>query len=111
MKINGDKELTFDIWDTAGQEIHRSLARMYYNDAKAVIFVYDITAKKTFEEIKNYWYLQVLEKGPSDIIFVVAANKSDLYEIRDVEDEEGKKFAQDIGAIFASTSDKKLQYY
>ena len=38
LKISEGKELTFDIWDTAGQEQHRAIARMYYSDAKAVIF-------------------------------------------------------------------------
>ena len=106
LKISEGKELTFDIWDTAGQEQHRAIARMYYSDAKAVILVYDITNRKSFEEIKNYWYLQVVEKGSSDVIFALAANKSDLYQEQEVQNEEGKKFAEEIGAIFASTSAK-----
>ena len=106
LKISDGKELTFDIWDTAGQEQHRAIARMYYSDAKAVILVYDITNKKSFEEIKNYWYLQVVEKGASDVIFALAANKSDLFQERAVTDEEGKKFAEEIGAIFSETSAK-----
>ena len=52
-------ELTLDIWDTAGQEIYRSLNRIYYRDADIIIFVYDITKRKTFEEMKNYWYRQI----------------------------------------------------
>ena len=43
------KKIKFDIWDTAGQEKYRTLARIFYKDAVIIIFVYDITKKKTFE--------------------------------------------------------------
>ena len=49
------QKIKFEIWDTAGQETFRSLARMFYINASVCIMVYDITSKKTFEELKNYW--------------------------------------------------------
>lgn len=54
IKIN-NTEITFDIWDTAGQEKFRSLARVFYNNASVCIMVYDMTNKKSFEELKNFW--------------------------------------------------------
>jgi len=73
------KSLTFDIWDTAGQEKYRSLAKIFYKDAKAVILVYDVTNEKSFTEMKDYWYEQIKQLGDKDIILAIAANKSDLY--------------------------------
>jgi small GTP-binding protein len=61
------KAIKFLIWDTAGQERFRSIGKIFYNDAKAIIMVYDITNEKSFEEIKNYWYNQILEHSPKDI--------------------------------------------
>ena len=61
------KSLQFNIWDTAGQEIYRSLAKLFYTDTKAAILVYDITNKKSFEEIKKYWYNEVKEKSPDAV--------------------------------------------
>ena len=61
------KIIKFLIWDTAGQERFRSIGKIFYNDAKAIIMVYDITNEKSFEEIKNYWYNQILEHSPKDI--------------------------------------------
>ena len=61
-----DKTVCFDIWDTAGQEHYRSITKIFYKNAKIIIFVYDITRKKTFEEIKNYWYNEVKQNGPKD---------------------------------------------
>ena len=98
------KSIKFNIWDTMGQEKYRSMAQIFYKDARIVILVYDISNQKSFEGMKDYWYPQVKEKGPKEIILAVVANKSDLYELRQVEDEEGETFAKSIGAIFASTS-------
>ena len=102
----GDKNITLDIWDTAGQEKFRALTRIFYKNAKAVILVYDITDNRSFDEIKNYWYEQVKQNCHSDVIIAIAANKCDLYEQRQVSDEEGEEFAESLGALFASTSAK-----
>ena len=63
-----NKNLSFEIWDTAGQEKYRSLARMFFKDATVVLLVYDITNKNSFVEIKNYWMDLVKENGPKQII-------------------------------------------
>ena len=61
------KKIKFDIWDTAGQERFRSIGKIFYNDANVVILVYDITNKKSFEEIQNFWYNQVVQFCPKNI--------------------------------------------
>ena len=101
---NLEKAIKFDIWDTAGQERYRSMAKIFYKDAKVIIFVYDITSEPTFEGMKNYWYEQVKLNCEKDAILAVVANKNDLYNEQKVSDEVGQKFADDIGAIFQSTS-------
>ena len=100
------RNITLDIWDTAGQEKYRAIAKIYYKEARAVILVYDITDESSFNEMKEYWYEQVKLFARKDVIFAVAANKNDLDEERKISDEEGRKFANEIGAIFASTSAK-----
>ena len=104
IKITDEKSIKFDIWDTAGQEKFRSLAKIFYKDAKIIIYVYDITDKKSFDEIKNYWYKETSENFTGDVILALIGNKIDLYENEQVTDEEGKKFANQINAIFKTTS-------
>ena len=99
-----DKSLKVEIWDTAGQEQYRSLTKIFYKDATAAILVYDITRKKSFDEIKNYWYKQLLECAPSDIVVGLAGNKADLFDREQVSEEEAKEFAKEIKAIFRLTS-------
>ena len=50
-----NQKIKFEIWDTAGQEKFRALARVFYNNAAVCIMVYDITKKYTFEELNNFW--------------------------------------------------------
>ena len=103
------KLLKFEIWDTAGQEKYRSLTKMFYKDAKAVIMVYDVTRKESFEELKNYWIEQIKESSPTNIILVVAGNKSDLIEYETVDEGEARNFAKEISALFVSTSAKNSE--
>ena len=98
------KCIKFEIWDTAGQEKYRALTKIFYKDAKVAILVYDITRKDSFDEIKNYWYNQIKESAPKDIVIGVAANKCDLYDNEAVSEDEARKFADEIGAVFRLTS-------
>lgn len=98
------RSIKFDIWDTAGQEKYRSLAKVFYKDAMIIIFVYDITSKSSFDEIKNFWYKQIKDNILCPPIYAVAANKSDLYESEKVDEKEAKEFADQIGAIYKATS-------
>ena len=102
---NGES-LTMDIWDTVGQETFRSITQIFYTHAKVAVIVYDVTNKKSFEEAKNYWYKKIQELDDKDIIIAIVANKYDLYEKRQVSNEEGEAYAKSIKAIFGFTSAK-----
>ena len=105
---DGGKILKLEIWDTAGQKRYRALTKMFYKDANAIILVYDITRKKSFEEIQTYWFGLIKQDCKKDIILAIAANNSDLNEKEEVDEEEARNFADKIGAIFASISTKNL---
>ena len=49
--IINQKNYHVDIWDTAGQE-YRSLTKIFINDSNIVIFVFDITNKKSFTDLE-----------------------------------------------------------
>ena len=100
------KRYTIQIWDTIGQEKLRQLTKIFYNNSKIVIFVYDITERKSFEEIKDYWLNDVEEKIGKDIIKGIVANKIDLFLNEKVTEDEGEEYAKSIGAQFLVTSAK-----
>ena len=102
-----NKSISFDIWDTAGQELYRALAKNFYLNASIGILVYDIRRKESFESIRDYWYEQLKCSGEENMVFGVAGNKCDLFQEEEVKEEEAKKFAESIGAIFHLTSCKE----
>ena len=105
VNINDTKKaIRFDLWDTAGQEKYRSLAKIFYKDARIIMFVYEITSKKSFEGLQNYWYQQVNSSCLPNVIFALVGNKNDLYNIAEVNEDEAMKWADSIGAIFQTTS-------
>ena len=102
-----DTSISFDIWDTAGQELYRALAKNFYLNASIGILVYDIRRRDSFDSIKNYWYEQLKTSGEENIIFGVAGNKCDLFQEEKVTEKEAKEFANKIGAVFQLTSCKE----
>ena len=82
------------------------LIQNFLQRRKCCYLVYDITNEKSFTEIKDYWYEQIKQLGDKDIILAIAANKSDLYQEKQVDNEKGEEFAKRIGAIFVPTSAK-----
>ena len=54
----GGKTCSLQIWDTAGQERFRSIIKTYYRGADGIIFVYDVSDIKSFENL-SYWINEV----------------------------------------------------
>ena len=71
IEINGNT-LKLTLWDTAGQERFRSLNKLYYKGAEIEFLVYSVTDRRSFEELKNYWYQEVkaASKLNSGIYFI-----------------------------------------
>ena len=64
---NENQAIKFEIWDTAGQEKFRSLAKVFYKNAAVCILVYEITRRVSFEELKKYWIEEVKTNGSKNI--------------------------------------------
>ena len=104
MNIDGDL-YNLSLWDTIGQEKLRHLSKLFFNNSKIVIFVYDITQKTTFEGLSS-WHEEIKQVLGEDIIKGVVGNKQDLFMKEEVGEEEGEKYAKSINAKFRLTSAK-----
>ena len=70
--------------------------------------VYDITSEKSFENLENFWYKEIINSSSSpNIIFHVAGNKIDLYEDEEVKEEYVKKYCDKIGCEYSLISAKE----
>ena len=93
-----------DLWDTAGQEKYRAIGRHFYKESYIVCLVYDITSKDSFKNLQDVWYPELLEYGEKYKIIALIGNKVDRYLEETVSEEEGKKFAAKINAVYKRTS-------
>ena len=65
------KDISFNIniWDTAGQELYKSLAPMYYRSSVASFVVFDVTNRQSFIDAKN-WIKELRNNSPNIHCFV-----------------------------------------
>lgn len=79
---------------------------MFYKDSHVALLVYDITQRKTFIELKEFWIKELHSNAPQSVIIFIIANKNDLFESEEVTEEEGRKFAEEQKAFFSVVSAK-----
>jgi len=96
--------VTFQIWDTAGQEKFRSMTNNYYRGAHGVIIVYDVTYYKSFDSVKR-WLEDVESTSSHDAppVVLLIGNKTDANG-RAVSTIQGKALAQSQDLYFMETS-------
>ena len=103
MEIN-KKIYRIQIWDTAGQERFHSITKNIYRNTNGVIFIYDITKKETFDNIKN-WILD-LQSASADIKGIILGNKNDLTDKREVNMTDLKELGEKYKMPYMETSAK-----
>uniref|UniRef100_A0A8C3ATB6 small monomeric GTPase n=1 Tax=Cyclopterus lumpus TaxID=8103 RepID=A0A8C3ATB6_CYCLU len=104
MSIDAVK-VKLQIWDTAGQERFRSVTHAYYRDANALLLLYDVTNKASFDNIRA-WLTEIHEYAQQDVVVMLLGNKVDSTHDRMVKREEGEKLAKEFGVPFMETSAK-----
>jgi len=105
-RIVNNKELVFNIWDTAGQEKYRSIVPIYFTGASIVLFVFDVTNKDSFKELSMF-YEMLMENLKTPVFTVLIGNKIDLISERVIFHDEAISFANHVKAkFFIETSAK-----
>ncbi|KAF4106587.1 hypothetical protein G5714_012577 [Onychostoma macrolepis] len=104
LAVDGNKA-KLAIWDTAGQERFRTLTPSYYRGAQGVILVYDVTRRETFAKLDNWLNELDTYCTRNDLVKMLVGNKIDK-EDRELEREEGLKFARKHSMLFIESSAK-----
>ncbi|XP_070512675.1 ras-related protein Rab-37 isoform X2 [Cardiocondyla obscurior] len=100
-----DTPIKLQIWDTAGQERFRSVTHAYYRDAHALLLLYDVTNKTSYDNIRA-WLSEIREHANEDVVIMLLGNKSDCGTERVVKREDGERLAQEYKVPFMETSAK-----
>lgn len=95
--------IKLQIFDTAGQEKFRTITRTYYQGAKGILVVFDISRPETFR-LTKYWIDSIKEQITGDVDIALVGNKCDL--VRAVDKEEAAQFAKENNIPYFETSAK-----
>ena len=105
-----NKKYKLIFYDSGGQEKYMSgLPKNYMKQSDGVLFVFDISNRKSFDDLKSWYNLYKAEK--ENVVGVIIGNKCDI-EFRQVNYEEAKAFADNLGLEYFETSaklDKKIK--
>jgi len=102
---NGTK-VTLQIWDTAGQERYRVITKSFIKGTDGIIFMYDITQKESFINVKK-WIEETEGENPGDVKKIIVGNKIDKEEDRQVTDEMKEKLNKEVDIDLIEVSAKK----
>ena len=100
-----DKIIILNLWDTAGQERFKSLIPSYIKDSAVAIVVYDVTSRDSFVAVEK-WIEDAKALRDDDVLLILAGNKADMVDHRQVSTEEGKEYAEKMNLLFFETSAK-----
>ena len=102
---NGQK-LKVCFYDTSGQEKYNSITKLFVKGSQIVLLVYSIDNLKSFENIKFWFNFIKNELTRDEYVLAIIGNKKDLFENEVVDEEQGKKLADDLEANFSLISAK-----
>ena len=103
LNINGRKVI-LRIWDTSGQERYRSITQNFYRNANGILFVFDLTSKISFNNIKNW--LTDSQDFETKVTKILVGNKVDLSEDRVLEKDYVESYAEKKEMKYFETSAK-----
>ena len=91
-----DRLIKMQIWDTAGHEKFRTITTSYYKSAHAIIILYDITQKASFDHIRN-WITEIDKFGKQGVLKVIVGNKLDMENNRKITKEAAENLSLKYG--------------
>lgn len=95
------------IWDTAGQEAFKSLTKIHYKDTDGALLVFDLTRRKTFDNLRN-WIEEFKMSNKKNSKIILIGNKLDIVQsdedLREVSKEEVLAFARMEGMMYKEVS-------
>ena len=102
--VINNKKYLYCLWDTAGQEVYRSLNKIFIKESKIIIIVFAINTEESFEQI-DFWLNYTKEiLGNDNYIIGLVGNKSDLYEDQAISEQTINKKAEEMQVKYKITS-------
>lgn len=103
--VINDKVIKLQIWDSAGQERFHSITTNYYRGSHIIYLCYDITDKKSFDNL-DMWLNEIKKFASSKAKIIICGTKIDLDFMRQIPYKEAKNFCDERGFDYYETSSK-----
>ena len=78
MTLKNGRTVKAQIWDTAGQERYKAICGAHYKRALGALIVYDVTNRKSFEDLQDTWIENLTSRAEPDIRVILVGNKIDI---------------------------------
>ena len=105
LKLEKDKEIKLQIWNTCSQDRFQSIQKNYYKGAHGFIIMYDITSRSSFEEVKRF-IKSIKNENSNEAPIIIVGGKLDLENQRQVSTEDGIALAKEFNCSFFECSAK-----
>jgi small GTP-binding protein len=105
MEVDG-KIAKIQIWDTAGAERFRSVARSFYRGANAVMFCYDVAEALSFTHLST-WLEELNRTMLPETPCIIVGCKCDLSSRRAIPQQQAIDFAKQFNYGYIETSAKE----
>ncbi len=86
----GEEDVSFSIWDFAGEKKFRQLLPSYCSGASGALLLFDLTNAESMEELSAW--VEIIDKSAPNIVKVLVGTKLDLVANRQVP----KRLAEDL---------------
>ena len=93
------------VWDTAGQEMYRSLVPSYFRNTDAAFVVYDPTDEMSYKSVE-FWYDIAMKSIDHEIPFYIVENKIDLDDKAKINIGEARSLAEKLNMHYFRVSAK-----
>ena len=105
VQLDSGETIKVQLWDTAGQDRYRTIAKNYYKGSHGILLLYDITKENSFENIRE-WVQNIREEVYEKAIIFLIGNKIDKKNERKITTEQGQKLAAEYNLPFFEASAK-----
>ena len=105
VKLDSGKTVKVQLWDTAGQDKYRTIAKNYFKGSHGILLLYDITKQSSYDNIRE-WIHDIKEEVSEKAIIFLIGNKIDMTDKRKISKEKGEELAEEYKIPFFEASAK-----
>ena len=105
VQLDSGQVIKVQLWDTAGQDRYRTIAKNYYKGSHGILLLYDVTKTSSFENIRE-WIKDIREEVYEKAIIFLIGNKIDKKDQIKIKTEDAEKLAEEFNIPFFEASAK-----